>query len=150
MEERTVTTGLPDRIAVDAMGFAWRVWDDTEFWSMARINSDNSPIPGPVTWYVPVEEPTHSIMRWLIPEGERKLEVVIAAAPLGITERFCWQDYTNNHYGQGNKRTWWRWSMSGKPTIEVRGKAADLLTDLVHEHDVLSKLADYLLFPKRT
>lgn len=102
--------------------------------------------PGPEVMAVT----SHSIVRWLVPEGERKLEIVVAASPLAITERFCWQDFTNNHYGQGNKRTWWRWAMGGKPTIEVRGEGADLLTALVHEHAVLSKLADYLLFPTRS
>lgn len=90
---------------------------------------------------------SHSIVSWLIPEGERKLEIVVSAKPLGITERFCWQDYTSNSYGQGRKRTWWRWSMSGKPTIEVGDDGAALLTALVRNHDVLSKLVDYLAFP---
>lgn len=43
---------VPDRIAVDAKGFGWRVWDDSEIWSMVPVNPDNSPIPQPVTWFV--------------------------------------------------------------------------------------------------
>lgn len=46
-----MTTDLPPRLAVDAEGYCWRVWPDS--WSMARINPDNSPIPEPVTFYVP-------------------------------------------------------------------------------------------------
>lgn len=42
---------LPERIAVDAAGFYWRVVSD-EMWSMCPTNSDNSPIPEPVTFYV--------------------------------------------------------------------------------------------------
>lgn len=45
----------PDRIAVDAMGFCWRVWDHQEFWSMCPVNPDNSPIPQPVVYYIPVD-----------------------------------------------------------------------------------------------
>jgi hypothetical protein len=43
---------MPDRIAVDANGYGWRVWDDQEHWSMVPTNPDNSPIPQPVTWFV--------------------------------------------------------------------------------------------------
>jgi hypothetical protein len=42
---------LPDRIAIDAKGYGWRVWDGSDVWSMVPINPDNSPIPQPVTWY---------------------------------------------------------------------------------------------------
>lgn len=45
---------IPDRIAVDAKGYGWRVWDGSDFWSMVPTNPDNSPIPKPVTWFVPV------------------------------------------------------------------------------------------------
>jgi hypothetical protein len=47
---------LPDRIAIDGNGFGWRVWDDSEMWSMVPQNPDNSPIPLPVTWFVRVED----------------------------------------------------------------------------------------------
>lgn len=43
---------VPDRIAIDANGFGWRVWNDAEHWSMVPTNPDNSPIPQPVTWFV--------------------------------------------------------------------------------------------------
>ena len=40
------------KLAVDADGFCWRVFEDGT-WSMARTNPDNSPIPQPVTYYTP-------------------------------------------------------------------------------------------------
>ena len=43
---------MPDRIAIDAKGYGWRVWDDQEFWSMVPTNPDNSPIPQPVKWFI--------------------------------------------------------------------------------------------------
>jgi hypothetical protein len=43
----------PDRIAIDAQGYGWRVWDGEDSWSMVPTNPDNSPIPEPVTWYLP-------------------------------------------------------------------------------------------------
>lgn len=43
---------VPDRIAIDAEGFGWRVWDDADHWSMVPTNPDNEPIPHPVTWFV--------------------------------------------------------------------------------------------------
>lgn len=46
---------MPDRIAVDAKGYGWRVWDDEDHWSMVPTNPDNSPIPQPVTWFVKAE-----------------------------------------------------------------------------------------------
>ncbi len=46
---------LPDRLAVDADGFVWRVWYDEEHWSMAPSNPDNKPVPGPMTYYMPVK-----------------------------------------------------------------------------------------------
>lgn len=52
---------LPDRIAIDAHGFGWRVWDsdgdNDEMWSMVPQNPDNTPIPQPVTWFVPASPP---------------------------------------------------------------------------------------------
>ncbi len=42
------------RLAVDAKGYVWRVFEDA--WSMAPSNPDNSPIPEPVRYYVPQEE----------------------------------------------------------------------------------------------
>lgn len=39
-------------LAVDANGYVWHVYG--EHWSMARTNPDNSPVPQPVTYYVPV------------------------------------------------------------------------------------------------
>ena len=47
--------GTPHTIAVDAKGYVWRAYRDEEFWSMAPVNPDNSPIPSPLTHYVPVE-----------------------------------------------------------------------------------------------
>jgi hypothetical protein len=47
---------IPDRIAVDAKGYGWRVWDGSDFWSMVPTNPDNSAIPQPVTWFVPEAE----------------------------------------------------------------------------------------------
>lgn len=46
------TPELPPRLAIDADGYVWRVYNDGR-WSMARINPDNSPIPQPVTYYEP-------------------------------------------------------------------------------------------------
>ena len=46
----------PHRIAVDAKGYVWRAYTDKEFWSMAPTNPDNSPIPEPITYYVPERE----------------------------------------------------------------------------------------------
>lgn len=45
---------VPPRLAVDANGYVWRVHGD--HWSMARTNPDNSPVPHPVTYYVPIQE----------------------------------------------------------------------------------------------
>ena len=50
---------LPDRIGIDANGYGWRAWDDLTLddkpvYSMVPQNPDNSPIPEPVTWYIPV------------------------------------------------------------------------------------------------
>lgn len=44
---------VPDRIAIDAHGYGWRVWDGEDHWSMVPQNPDNSPVPQPVTWFVP-------------------------------------------------------------------------------------------------
>ena len=41
---------VPDRIAVDANGYGWRVWGDS--WSMVPTNPDNSAPPQPWTWFV--------------------------------------------------------------------------------------------------
>lgn len=46
---------IADRIAVDGMGFGWRVWDDQTWWSMIPTNPDNSPVPQPITWFVKAE-----------------------------------------------------------------------------------------------
>lgn len=50
----------PHRIAVDAKGYVWRAYGDDAgtlagYWSMTPVNPDNSPIPRPVTYYVPEE-----------------------------------------------------------------------------------------------
>lgn len=47
----------PSRLAVDAEGYVWRVYDDG-MWSMARINPGNQMTPRPVTFYVPATECT--------------------------------------------------------------------------------------------
>lgn len=45
---------VPNRIAIDRFGYGWRVWDEhPEMWSMVPQNPDNTPIPRPVTWFVP-------------------------------------------------------------------------------------------------
>jgi hypothetical protein len=44
---------IPDRVAFDARGFGWRVWNDQEAWSMVPTTDDNLPIPEPITWFVP-------------------------------------------------------------------------------------------------
>lgn len=44
---------IPDRIAIDAKGYGWRVWEGEDHWSMVPTNPDNSPIPEPVAWFVP-------------------------------------------------------------------------------------------------
>lgn len=43
---------IPDRIAIDAKGYGWRVWDDEDYWSMVPTTTDNDPIAQPVTWFV--------------------------------------------------------------------------------------------------
>lgn len=48
----------PHRIAVDGKGYVWRAYTNEDFWSMAPTNPDNSPIPQPVTYYVPEAEVT--------------------------------------------------------------------------------------------
>ncbi len=53
-EETRPPLRMPDRIAIDAKGYGWRVWDGDEMWSMVPVNPDNSPIPLPVTWFIPV------------------------------------------------------------------------------------------------
>lgn len=45
----------PPLLAVDANGYCWRAYAD-DYWSMCPVNPDNSPIPRPVTYYVPVTE----------------------------------------------------------------------------------------------
>lgn len=60
---------IPDRIAVDAKGYGWRVWNGSDYWSMVPTNPDNSPIPQPVTWFVPEAEVER--LRGLLPEVER-------------------------------------------------------------------------------
>ncbi len=45
---------VPDRIAIDAKGYGWRQWDEhPDMWSMVPQNPDNSPIPKPLTWFIP-------------------------------------------------------------------------------------------------
>ena len=46
----------PPMLAVDAAGYCWRVFEDGT-WSTCPTNPDNSPIPMPVTFYVPVGAP---------------------------------------------------------------------------------------------
>lgn len=54
---RNPTFSIPDRIAVDAQGFGWRVWDYVDHWSMVPTNPDNEPIPEPLTWFVRLPDP---------------------------------------------------------------------------------------------
>lgn len=51
-EAQALGSGMPDRIAIDAKGFGWRVWDHSDYWSMVPQNPDNSPVPEPLTWFV--------------------------------------------------------------------------------------------------
>lgn len=50
---------VPTRLCIDGEGYAWMLHDDQPelegMWSMARINPDNSPIPEPKTFYIPVD-----------------------------------------------------------------------------------------------
>lgn len=64
--------GIPDRFAVDARGYAWRVWDDhPTFWSMACITDDNEPIPTPITWFVrDPDGPTGIVYTQLVAEQD--------------------------------------------------------------------------------
>lgn len=50
----TAVPELPPKLAIDARGFVWRVYDT--HWSMAPSNPDNQPIPGPMAYYVLVSE----------------------------------------------------------------------------------------------
>lgn len=43
----------PPRIAVDGLGYYWRVYPT--HWSMCPVNPDNNPIPEPVTYYERIE-----------------------------------------------------------------------------------------------
>lgn len=64
---------VPDRIAIDALGYGWRAWDDDPlFVSMVPQNPDNSPIPQPLTWFVRVPEREHELTEgcWCEPEVE--------------------------------------------------------------------------------
>ena len=50
---------IPPRLAVDADGYVWRIFDDEfsgELWSVATVNLDNSPTPEPVIFYEPVSQ----------------------------------------------------------------------------------------------
>jgi len=54
-EDRT-PFAVPDRIAIDANGYGWRVFGhgtDDETWSMVPVNPDNTAPPQPMSWYVP-------------------------------------------------------------------------------------------------
>lgn len=49
-------TKEPHKIAVDGKGYVWRMYTSgalNNTRSMAPVNSDNSPIPEPITYYVP-------------------------------------------------------------------------------------------------
>jgi hypothetical protein len=48
-------TTPPPRLAVDAKGYVWRVYNDGH-WSMAPSNPDNSPVPEPITYYASIGE----------------------------------------------------------------------------------------------
>lgn len=84
---------LPERIAVDAAGFYWRVVSD-EMWSMCLTNPDNSPIPEPVTFYVRDggnrAEPNH--YEWFMPDplkwGEEYLDDFEAKMREALTDPY--------------------------------------------------------------
>ena len=56
------TYAIAPRLAVDADGYCWRVFDpdgvgiEEEMWSMCPVNPDNEPIPQPVIYYVPMPD----------------------------------------------------------------------------------------------
>ena len=63
LQVRVGPNAVPDRIAIDAHGYGWRVWDDEDHWSMVPQNPDNSPIPQPVTWFVPAADDRQTQIR---------------------------------------------------------------------------------------
>jgi len=62
-------TPQPPRLAVDAQGYVWQVYDE-DTWSMAPSNPDNEPIPQPVAFYVPLNE----IVAQILARGETRRE----------------------------------------------------------------------------
>lgn len=66
----------PHRLAVDGKGYVWRAYTDEEFWSMAPTNPDNSPIPEPITYYVP-EQPDRPALN---PTKEAQAETIRSLA----------------------------------------------------------------------
>lgn len=73
--EAFIPFAVPDRIAVDADGYGWRVWDGEDHWSMVPTNPNNNPIPEPVKWFVP-EDRVHRVATALQNEEDRQSEFV--------------------------------------------------------------------------
>lgn len=59
----------PHKICVDGKGYVWRAYTDEDYWSMAPVNPDNSPVPHPRTFYVP-----ESSIDALITQARREAE----------------------------------------------------------------------------
>ncbi len=73
-----------------------------------------------------------------------RLYVSVVAEPLGMSKRYVWAKHTNNQYGQGSKWAWWHMNTEETPTTEVfSAEAQSLLRYLVHNHNVLGKLAPH-------
>jgi len=74
---------LPDRIGIDAHGYGWRAWDDSDLWSMVPQNPDNEPVPEPVTWYVPEDAARAEAARY-----REALEQIIEEST-GVPPPYC-------------------------------------------------------------
>ncbi len=70
MEQLRYPFAMPDRIAVDAQGYGWRVWDGEDNWSMVPVNPDNTPIPQPVTYFERADKHEAEMLK-LIDERDR-------------------------------------------------------------------------------
>jgi len=69
---------IPDRVAFDAQGYGWRVFDGDDgvtepTWSMVPVNPDNSPIPQPCTFFVPDD-----LLRAALNENDQEKQMLMA------------------------------------------------------------------------
>jgi len=74
---------------VRTKGFGWRVWNDEDYWSMVPTNPDNSPIPQPVTWFIPAEL-LGEVVDWLgVPDwsGPQMPEALARRIAVALTDR---------------------------------------------------------------